>query len=141
LLHSEFVLNDVAVANELASSLPMITGNKIQLQQVLVNLIMNGMQAVTRRGRDDRRLRFVTTCEANELKVCVEDNGVGIDPDTIDHIFEPMATWKPGGTGMGLGISTLIIEGHGGKMWAENRPEGGARVGFSIPVPKRANHP
>jgi signal transduction histidine kinase len=135
LLHSEFVLNDVAVANELASSLPMITGNKIQLQQVLVNLIMNGMQAVTSRGRDDRRLRIVTTCEANELKVCVEDNGVGIDPDTIERIFEPMVTWKPGGTGMGLGISTLIIEGHGGKMWAENRPEGGARVGFST------NHP
>jgi PAS domain S-box-containing protein len=141
LLHSEFVLNDVAVANELASSVPIITGNKSQLQQVLVNLIMNGMQAVTSRGRDDRRLRIVTTCEANELKVCVEDNGVGIDPDTIDRIFEPMATWKPGGTGMGLGISTSIIEGHGGKMWAENRPEGGARVGFSIPLLKRANHP
>ena len=59
-----------------------------------------------------------------------------IDPEKIDHIFEPLETWKPGGTGMGLAISKSIIESHGGRMWAENQPEGGARVGFSLPVVK-----
>jgi len=64
----------------------------------------------------------------------VEDSGPGIDPDQLDRIFEPLATWKPGGTGMGLAISNSIIKAHGGRMWAENRPEGGARVGFALPV-------
>ena len=66
----------------------------------------------------------------------MEDSGPGIRADKIDRIFEPLATWKPGGLGMGLAISNSIVEAHGGRMWAENRPEGGARVGFAIPVMK-----
>jgi two-component system sensor kinase FixL len=66
----------------------------------------------------------------------VEDNGPGIDADNIDRIFEPLATWKPGGTGMGLALSHTIVEAHGGRMWAENRSQGGARVGFALPVLK-----
>jgi signal transduction histidine kinase len=64
----------------------------------------------------------------------VEDRGEGIDPDTIDRIFEPLATWKPGGMGMGLAVSNSIVEAHGGRMWAENLPQGGAREGFAVPV-------
>jgi signal transduction histidine kinase len=111
-----------------------VNGNRIQIEQVLVNLLVNGIEAMSDGERDDRRLRVVTAYDASEVKAWVEDSGPGIDEDKIDRIFEPLATWKPGGTGMGLAVSKSIIEAHGGSMWAENRPEGGSRVGFAIPV-------
>ena len=133
LIHSEFVIQHVVLTTECASSIRMVHGNRIQIQQVLVNLIMNGIQAMGDTARDDRRLLIVTTYDENEVRAWVEDHGPGIDVDKIDSIFEPLATWKSGGTGMGLAISNSIIEAHGGKMWAENRPGGGARVGFRLP--------
>jgi PAS domain S-box-containing protein len=136
LLHSELILQRTVVHTVTAPSVQMVNGNLIQLQQVLINLIMNGIQAMTGLAQNDRHLRIVITQEAKEVKVCVEDRGPGIPADKINHIFEPLATWKPGGTGMGLAISNSIIEMHGGKMWAENIPEGGARVGFLLPVLK-----
>jgi PAS domain S-box-containing protein len=136
LLHSELVIQQVALTTECASVIPKVDGNKVQLQQVLVNLIMNGIQAMSGRARDDRQLHIATAYDADGVKAWIEDNGPGIDPANIDSIFQPLATWKPGGTGMGLAISNSIIEAHGGRMWAENRPKGGARVGFSLPVRK-----
>jgi signal transduction histidine kinase len=114
LLRSEMVAHDVELATECAPSVPMVLGDFIQIQQVLANLIMNGIQAMSGVAREDR--------------------GTGIDPEVIDRIFEPLATWKPGGTGMGLALSNSIIAGHEGRMWAENLSQGGARVGFAIPV-------
>jgi C4-dicarboxylate-specific signal transduction histidine kinase len=136
LLHSEFLLQHVVLTTECASSIPMVNGNRIQIQQVLVNLIINGVEAMDGLARIDRRLHIATACDAHEVKVWVDDRGPGIDNDNIDRIFEPLATWKPGGTGMGLSIGNSIIEAHGGRMWAENRSEGGARVGFTLPVPE-----
>ena len=136
LIHSEFVLRNVAVTTNCASRIPIVNGNRIQLQQVLVNLIMNGIQAMDAVDREARRLHIATAHETNEIKVWVEDSGPGIDSNKIDFIFEPHATWKPGGTGMGLAISDSIITSHGGRMWAENKPEGDFRVGFVLPVPK-----
>jgi PAS domain S-box-containing protein len=136
LLHSEFVIQDAEVTTDCAPSIPPVNGNRVQIEQVLVNLLVNGIQAVSDGERDDRRLRVATVYDASEVKAWVEDSGPGIDEDKIDRIFEPLATWKPGGTGMGLAVSNSIIEAHGGKMWAENRPEGGARVGFALPVLK-----
>jgi len=137
LLHSEFIIQRVELTTDITSSIPWVNGNRIQIQQVLVNLVMNGHQAMSDTARDDRRIHIATAYETNEVKAWVEDNGAGIDPDRIDHIFEPLATWKPGHTGMGLAISKSIITAHGGRMWAENKPEGGARVGFTIPVPNK----
>jgi signal transduction histidine kinase len=71
----------------------------------------------------------------------VEDCGPGIDAERLDRVFEPLATWKPGGTGMGLAISNSIIKSHGGRMWAENRPEGGALVGFVLSLPNEGRQP
>jgi signal transduction histidine kinase len=96
---------------------------------------MNGVQAMSSVPKGRRLVRVATASEENEVVVWVEDHGPGIDPDNIDRIFEPLATWKPGGTGMGLTLSNSIIAAHGGRMWAENSPDGGARVGFAIPVP------
>jgi len=134
ILHSEFVMQKVVLTTDYAKSIPMVNGNRIQLQQVLINLIMNADQAMSDLENGDRRLHITTTCNEGEVTVFVSDAGPGIDADHIDHIFELLATWKPGGMGMGLAISHFIIEAHGGRMWAENRAEGGARVGFALPV-------
>jgi PAS domain S-box-containing protein len=134
LLNSEFIVQKTLVTTETAPSLPPVDGNRIQLQQVLVNLLMNAVEAMAEAATDDSRLRIEMNSDANEVEVGVEDSGPGIDPEKINTIFAPLATWKPGGTGMGLAISNSIIQAHGGRMWAENRPEGGARVGFTLPV-------
>ena len=134
LLKSEFILQQVRVTKELASSLPRVSGNRVQLQQVLVNLIMNGNEAMNRVDPQRRELTIASQDGENEIRVWVGDCGPGIERDQIDRIFEPLATCKPGGMGMGLAISNSILESHHGYMWAENRPECGARVGFALPV-------
>jgi PAS domain S-box-containing protein len=136
LLHSEVVLQDVVLKTECASSLPLVSGIRIQLQQVFVNLVMNGMQAMSGTEKGNRRILIATALDAMEVKAWVEDCGTGIDADKIDRIFEPLVTWKSGGMGLGLAINNTIIEAHGGRMWVENRREGGARVGFTLPVLK-----
>jgi signal transduction histidine kinase len=115
----------------------MINGNRMQIQQVLVNLIMNSVEAMIDNTRGDRKLYVVALQENDKVKVWVDDNGSGINLDKIDKIFEPLVTWKSGGTGMGLAIGNSIIKAHKGRMWAENKPERGARVGFIIPLYKK----
>ena len=134
LLNSEFISHSLTVTTDLASSMPTVEGNIVQIQQVLVNLSTNAIQAMGNLKKADRRLHIVSAFQKNEIKVLVEDSGQGIDPDKIDSIFEPLVTWKPGGTGMGLSVSSSIIEAHGGKMWAENLSKIGCRVGFTLPV-------
>jgi signal transduction histidine kinase len=97
---------------------------------------MNSFQAMKSLAIENRQLHVKSAFHKNKIYVWVEDNGTGIELEKIDRIFEPMATWAPGGSGMGLAISNSIIESHGGKMKAENRDEGGARVGFTLPVLK-----
>ena len=139
LLHSEVVTQQAILTNTCATSIPKVNGNWIQIQQVLVNLILNGLEAMYDTKQEDRQLLIATAYDKDEIKVWVEDCGIGIKDDSIDKIFELLATWKPGGMGIGLAISNSIIEAHGGRMWAENKPEGGARIGFSIPVLKEGN--
>jgi two-component system sensor kinase FixL len=135
LLRSEMVNRTIEFTTDCAASLPKVNGNRVQIQQVLINLVMNAAQALAELPRRDSRVvRVATGLHGNAVGVWVEDTGPGIDPQTIDRIFEPLATWKPGGTGMGLALSNSIVEAHGGRMWAENKPDGGARVGFVIPA-------
>lgn len=136
LIHSEFIKENVVVKTKHGSSPTMLNGNRIQIQQVLVNLLINGTEAMSGNASKDRLLTIITEFDKNVINIWVEDCGSGIDPDKIETIFEPLATWKSGGTGMGLAISNSIIEAHGGEMWAENISTGGARVGFSLPVLK-----
>jgi PAS domain S-box-containing protein len=135
-LSSEFVMQQVALSVDCSEHLPRVKGNKVQLQQVLVNLIMNGHQAMHDMAEGDRRIHIATAPGPEGIVVSVEDSGPGIDPEHIESIFEPLATWKPGGTGMGLAISDVIIVAHRGRMWAENKPEGGARISFVVPPAK-----
>jgi PAS domain S-box-containing protein len=133
LLHSELVEKNIVLTIECTPSMPLVKGNRIQIQQVLVNLVMNGIQAMQDTVQDDRRIHIATNKNEHEIEVQVEDRGTGIDEDKIGIIFEPLVTWKPGGTGMGLAINNSIIEAHGGRMWAENKKEGGVCVGFTVP--------
>lgn len=134
LLQSELVAQQVKITKTCDSSIPIVNGNSTQIQQVLVNLIINAIQAMQDIKWDDRQLLVTTEHRSKEVLVLVEDSGVGINVDIIDDIFNLLATWKPDGMGMGLAISNSIIEAHGGRMWAENRPKGGACVGFTLPI-------
>ncbi|MCK5101416.1 MAG: PAS domain-containing sensor histidine kinase, partial [Cyclobacteriaceae bacterium] len=134
LLHSELVKYDVKLKRINESDTPEINGNKVQIQQVIVNLIMNAIEAMSSIDTQYFILTITTKYSDSEVKVYIDDLGPGIDEDKIDQIFQPLATWKSGGTGMGLAISNSIIESHGGRMVAENLSGGGARVGFEIPI-------
>ncbi|HTX55261.1 MAG TPA: ATP-binding protein [Candidatus Baltobacteraceae bacterium] len=118
----------------LAPALPPVPGDRIQLQQVLLNLVMNGMEAMERQPAATRRLVLHTRAEDGAVRVGVRDHGPGIPPDQFASIFDSFFTTKATGMGMGLAISRSIVEAHGGKLWAENNPEGGATFWFALPA-------
>lgn len=124
----------VALAVEAGPALPSVQGDRVQLQQVLLNLLLNAMDAVgdspPREGRVTVRVRRTATA----VEVSVIDNGHGIPADAMVRLFEPFYTTKPKGMGVGLPISKSIVEAHGGTLWAANNPEGGATFTFSLPV-------
>ena len=135
ILHSEFVIHDLTIHQDLSNTLPDVMGNKIQLQQVLVNLINNAEQAMEHSATANRSISIVTSRgNESEVQVQVEDTRPGIDPEQLEGIFEPLTTLKSGGFGMGLSISRSIVQAHGGRIWAENRPAGGARISFTLPA-------
>jgi len=116
-------------------NLPPVFGDLVQLQQVLLNLIVNGMDAIDEANREDRRVSVTATPDgAKTVEIAVSDSGRGIPTDKLTHIFDPFFTTKPNGMGMGLPISRTIIEAHGGRLWAENRNGGGASFRFTLPI-------
>ena len=120
---------------ELTESLPPVVGDRIQLEQVLVNLMRNGFEALRESDREPRRLTVRTALDGpHTIVVDVRDNGLGIASDVLDHIFERFFTTKAGGMGMGLSISQSIIKNHGGTLWAAPVPEGGAVFHFTLPI-------
>lgn len=134
LLHSELVKYNVIVKKETAKSLPKIQGNKVLIQQVIVNLLINAIEAMNGVDKDKHHITITIKFHKKEVSVDIDDVGTGIDKDKIGRIFQPLVTWKSGGTGMGLAISNSIIESHGGTMHAKNLPGGGTRVGFNLPI-------
>jgi len=135
LLHSEFVLKEVEARLELERHLPPILGNQVELQQVILNLITNALEAMTQCEPGARRLRVSTSWNPpNGVHAAVRDCGSGIARDQLDRIFEPFFTTKKSGMGMGLAICRSIIEGHGGQLWAENNPDRGATFHLTLPI-------
>lgn len=127
--------SQVNVATDLGAGLPPVRGDKIQLQQVALNLILNGVDAMKGLTDRPRRLQIRSTLEtAGEVLVEVEDCGVGLDPATSDHLFEHFFTTKDGGVGLGLPISRSLVEAHGGRLWAGPASPHGAVFSFSLPV-------
>jgi PAS domain S-box-containing protein len=130
LLRREADRHAVVMRTELAPNLPAVRANRVQLQQVLMNLMVNGIEAMEKAGGE-----LVIRTEAAEggLKVSVSDTGVGLPADQIEHIFSAFITTKPAGSGMGLAISRTIVESHDGKLWTEAKPGPGATFCFTLP--------
>ena len=125
----------VQLETEIPPSLPAVWGDPVNLQQVLLNLLMNGIDAMTQTENGDRRVVIQARLAGErEIEVAVSDSGPGIQPDAIGRLFEPFFTTKASGMGMGLPISRTIIEQHHGRIWAENNATCGATFHFTLTI-------
>jgi PAS domain S-box-containing protein len=126
LARSEVQRHRVSLQTQLSGDLPLVRGDRIQLQQVVLNLVINGIEAMCGVNERPRQLRVRSEKDGvNGVLVAVRDSGIGLDTETLAHLFDPFYTTKSTGMGMGLAISRSIIEGHGGRIWAEpNAPQG-----------------
>jgi PAS domain S-box-containing protein len=136
LFHSESIVRNVTTERDFDRSLPPVLGDKIQLQQVVLNLVMNAAEAMSERPHENEKRKIILRTQVTDhgILVAVRDFGPGIDPAKLDDIWQPFSTTKSTGLGMGLNISRTIIQAHGGRIWAENHPDGGAMFTFEIPV-------
>ena len=135
LVHSESIIKDIRITVTLDPELPLIYGDRTQLQQVLLNLILNAGEAMNQIEHTERRLIIRTSIRGpNSVAVSVADSGPGLADENLEKLFEPFYTTKPGGLGMGLSINRTIIESHGGRIWAETEPNSGTIFAFTIPV-------
>jgi PAS domain S-box-containing protein len=134
LARSEVHRNRVSLQTQLSSDVPLILGDRIQLQQVILNLIINAIEAMSEISEGPRELQVVTRKdELQGVLVTVRDSGPGLDPDSLGHLFTAFYTTKPQGMGMGLAISRSIIEAHGGRLWAIPNDGPGATFQFTLP--------
>ena len=124
----------VKLTLELSRSVPGVLGDRVLLQQVLLNLILNAMDAMNGCEAERRCVAVCVRPREEEVEVAVSDSGHGILTDNVKRLFEPFFTTKTSGMGMGLAISRTLIEVHGGRLWAENNPAGGATFRFTLPI-------
>jgi len=135
LTRAEVLKNGVSVRTQLAESLPLIRADRVQLQQVILNLILNAIEAMSGVGEGARELLISTRkAEPNGVLVVVRDSGPGLSSPGLERIFEAFYTTKPGGLGMGLSICRSIIEAHGGRLWATAAQPRGATFQFTLPA-------
>jgi len=114
---------------------PLVLADRVQLQQVILNLVMNGVDAVNERRDGPRSLVISTrTLNTGEVAMTVRDSGVGVDPAVFDKLFDPFFTTKPEGMGMVLSVSRSIVESHGGRLWASINDGPGASFHVSLPA-------
>ncbi len=126
--------NHVEIKLELSPDIPVVFGDSIQLQQVILNLVVNGIEAMSSVADRPRRLTIRTEPDnARHIRVSVQDSGVGLTEEVMRRLFEPFFTTRTKGMGMGLSISRSIIEAHGGRLWAESNGAGGATFQFTLP--------
>ncbi|MBV8215616.1 MAG: hypothetical protein JOZ08_20575, partial [Verrucomicrobia bacterium] len=155
LTHNETHRNGVLLRTQLASDLPLVMGDRVQLQQVILNLVLNAIQAMGVVAEGSRELELISEkpgpsgrgsrmennektdlarVRCTEVVITARDSGPGFDPENIDRLFNAFYTTKPHGLGMGLSISRSIIEAHGGRLWAKANAPRGAVFQFSLPT-------
>jgi C4-dicarboxylate-specific signal transduction histidine kinase len=124
----------VQVEIDLDTSLPVVLGDRVQLEQLLLNLILNAVEAMQDVDERSRVLRVRSARDHHgRVVITVQDSGIGIQPGDADRLFDPFFTTKPDGMGMGLSISRSIVEAHGGELWASSGRERGAELSFALP--------
>jgi PAS domain S-box-containing protein len=135
LTRSEANRNRVLLQTELCDDLPSVKGDRIQLQQVILNLIMNAIEAMSAVGEGPREVLASSARDGSQaVLVAVRDSGKGLDPEQLDRVFDALYTTKPTGMGMGLAISRTIVKAHGGRLWATANAPRGAVFQFALPV-------
>jgi signal transduction histidine kinase len=135
LINSELVLRNASITLDLNSDISVIQGDSVQIQQVLINLLTNALDAMDDQPIGTRKITVSTKHEnLKEIIVSISDFGGGIPPDNIKAIFSPFYTTKSTGMGLGLSICKSIVKAHGGKIWAENNLDGGATISLILPA-------
>jgi signal transduction histidine kinase len=135
LTRGEVMKNNVSVQTHLGEGLPLIQGDRVQLQQVILNLIINAVEAMSGVSEGSRGLLIATGKDASDrVLVAVQDSGPGLNPESFERLFDSFYTTKPGGMGMGLSICRSIVEAHGGCIWATPNAGPGITVQFTLPI-------
>ena len=134
LAHSEIIARSVTVTSTLAPGTPFVLGDRVQLQQVVLNLLLNACDAMSETPLSQRHLALTTTVEDDFVRLAVADRGTGIPANRLDHVFEPFVTFREQGLGLGLAISRSIVTAHNGSIQAENNVDGGATFRFFLPL-------
>jgi signal transduction histidine kinase len=130
--------NRVALRTAMGVDLPPILGDRVQLQQVLLNLIINAIEAMGGLvGRPPTLVIATRADDADQVHVSIEDSGVGLETKSLEHVFDAFYTTKDHGMGVGLSISRSIIEAHGGQLWATRNEGAGATFHFTVPIYRR----
>jgi len=132
--HGDLITRAVEVLPDLAPNLPLIEGDRVQLEQVMLNLVMNGCDAMSAGGADARRLSIRSRSSDAIVQVSFTDLGLGFRAEDYDKLFQPFYTTKPQGLGLGLSISRSIVTAHGGRLWGTSSPGHGATFHISLPV-------
>jgi len=134
LARGDLVARGVSVSAELQPGIPTVIGDRVQLQQVLLNLILNGCDAMAGLAREQRRLTVATaSADGDGVGIVVADRGTGISGGDVEKIFQPFVTTKHDGLGLGLAICRTIVDAHGGRLWATNNPDAGATLHVMLP--------
>jgi two-component system sensor kinase FixL len=134
LMHGDLINRNVNVDTDLAQNLPAVTGDRVQLQQVLLNLMLNGCEAMADHNSSERRLLIASQWESGAVRVSVTDRGGGIPQEKMEQVFERFFTTKKEGMGLGLSVCHTIINAHRGKIWATNNGGCGATFHFCLPI-------
>jgi signal transduction histidine kinase len=138
LLRSDAERHAISIHTELASELPRVMADRVQLQQVFMNLMRNGIDAINEAEMAGGLTIKSQRDGGDQLLISVSDTGIGLPPKQMDKVFEAFFTTKSHGTGMGLSISRSIIESHGGRLWATGNPDRGTTFQFTLPIERVA---
>ncbi|HTJ91297.1 MAG TPA: ATP-binding protein [Acidocella sp.] len=138
LVHAEVLRHRAILETQLMPNLPAVQGDRVQLQQVILNLVLNALEATDANGEAPRKIVVATALEdATALRVTVSDSGKGLDPKELEQIFDAFYTTKPLGMGMGLAVSRSIIQAHSGRLWATPNAPRGAVFNFTMPITRQ----